>query len=302
MRPRALLVPLLLALMAAPVTSLSPASVPANAAAEIPVLREIRAAHHPGFDRIVFEFEGPLPEHLEARWVERVTQDGSGRPVRIQGNAFILVTMFAVRAHAEAAPFPRTYGPARRAFALPNIAHVVNAGDFEAVVSFGIGLMRRTKILRTLRLVGPSRFVIDVATSFRRETVSAFLVDSVARGAGTPPYVKAVPRPVPRAGIVKASLMRLFAGPTAEERAQGLRLVPSGATGFRGLRVSPSGVARVELTGRCDSRGSDLTIASQIMPTLKQHPGIEWVKILDPQGRTQRPWGRSDSVPACLEP
>ncbi len=56
-----------------------------------------------------------------------------------------------------------TYGPRARAFALPNVAHVVNAGDFEAVVSFGVGLMRRTRILRTTQLRDPARFVVDVA-------------------------------------------------------------------------------------------------------------------------------------------
>ena len=66
---------------------------PAGAAAPFPTLVEIRAAHHPGFDRIVFEFDGGLPERTTARWVDRVTRDPSGLPLAVQGNAFIAVVL-----------------------------------------------------------------------------------------------------------------------------------------------------------------------------------------------------------------
>jgi hypothetical protein len=45
-----------------------------------------------------------------------------------------------------------------------------------------------------------------------------------------------------------------------------------------------------------------VSIAGEIMPTLRQHPTIEWVKILDWRGRTGRPTGQVDSIPECLEP
>jgi hypothetical protein len=38
------------------------------------------------------------------------------------------------------------------------------------------------------------------------------------------------------------------------------------------------------------------------MPTLKQFPSVRWVKIYDQNGRTERPFGHSDSIPFSLEP
>jgi hypothetical protein len=70
---------------------------------------------------------------------------------------------------------------------------------------------------------------------------------------------------------------RLFAGPTANEHASGLRLLQSKATGFAGPSIA-AGVARVRLTGGCSSGGSTVSIAQQILPTLKQLPNVRFVK------------------------
>jgi hypothetical protein len=265
-----------------------------------PTLVEIRAAHHPGFDRIVFEFDGGSPEYTAVRWTDRVTADASGLPVPVQGNAFMHVVMYNVNAHLAEPPYGNTYGPPVRAYDLPNIAHVVEAGDFEMVVSFGIGVMERTRILRTARLRDPSRFVLDVATTFAKVHVPVVFLD---RGGILDPAaagLHAVRRVVPADRQVKSALRRLWAGPTADEREAGLRFRSSATTGFRDFRVNDRGVARLTLKGRCDGRGRRITVADQVMATLKGFEQIEWVKILDPAGRTREPWGTSDSIPDCL--
>lgn len=61
-------------------------------------------------------------------------------------------------------------------------------------------------------------------------------------------------------------------------------------------------MARIQLTGKLSSGGSRLTIAKEIMPTLKQFPSVHWVKIYDQNGRTERPFGHSDSMPVSLKP
>jgi hypothetical protein len=277
-------------------------AVPSASSAPVPTLREIRAAHHPGFDRLVFEFSGGLPEFTRTRWVDEVIQDPSGRPARVAGNAFLEVVMFNVRAHEDAAPFASTYGPGRRAYDLPNIATVVNSGDFEAVVSFGVGLMRRTSILDTSRLVDPPRYVVDVQTNFDRQRVRVYFQDSGNFNAGTAPYRRAVTRGVPVPGVANGALHRMYAGPTEAEWADGLRLVRSTSTGFADLRISTSEVARVRLTGGCDSGGSTFTVANLMTPTLRQFPTVNWVKIYSPSGQTERPTGLTDSIPICLEP
>ena len=265
-----------------------------------PTLREIRAAHHRGYDRLVFEFSGRLPERTRVRWVDRVTADASGLPVRVAGTAFLEVSMFPVVAHNDDGT--TTYGARRRAYDLPNIATVVNSGDFEAVVSFGVGLMKKTSILRTMRLRHPSRYVIDVRTNFERARVKTWFLDEDRFVDNTPPFFRAVRRSVPVPAVARGALHRLYAGPTRAERRDGLRLLRSQSTGFTDLSVNRRKIARVQLTGGCSSGGSTVTVAGEIMPTLRQFPTVRWVKIYDPQGTTETPNGRSDSIPECLEP
>ena len=98
-----------------------------------------------------------------------------------------------------------------------------------------------------------------------------------------------------------AVMDRLFAGPTASEYAGGMRLLESKASGFAGLAIS-GGVARIRLTGGCSSGGSTVSISDEIVPTLKQLPGVRYVKIYDLSGHTEFPTGARDSQPFCLEP
>ena len=56
-----------------------------------PTLVAVRAAHHPGFDRIVYQFEGGLPSIHRIRYVDRLVGDASGLPVRIAGRAILRV-------------------------------------------------------------------------------------------------------------------------------------------------------------------------------------------------------------------
>jgi hypothetical protein len=62
------------------------------------------------------------------------------------------------------------------------------------------------------------------------------------------------------------------------------------------------GVARIRLTFGCSSGGSTVSIAGEIMPTLKQFSSVQGVKIYDPTGNTEVPNGPTDSIPECLEP
>jgi hypothetical protein len=85
------------------------------------------------------------------------------------------------------------------------------------------------------------------------------------------------------------------------EHAGGLRLLRSEATGFADLRIA-DGVARVRLVGGCDSHGSTVTVAGEIMPTLRRLARVDWVKIYGPGGNTAAPTGNTDSLPDCLNP
>jgi hypothetical protein len=275
----------------APVRATAPATTRVT-----PILVAIRAAHHPGFDRIVFEFDGGLPLSHHVRYVGELLGDGSGLPVRIAGRAILRVRFDPAHAHdGQGATVP-----ARKAFALPNIMTTVRSGDFEAVTTYGIGLAKRTSF-EVFTLAEPSRVVIDVKAAFPTVDRKVFFFHRDNFVDNVEPFFIPVLRPVRPSSPATGVMDRLFAGPLAAEQADGLRLLRSHATGYADLVIA-DGVARVRLTGGCNSDGSTVTVAREVMPTLRQFASVEWVKILDPAGNTGDPTGNSDSMPACLEP
>ena len=129
-------------------------------------------------------------------------------------------------------------------------------------------------------------------------------LDRDAIDAGTPPFLRAVARTVPRArprlSEAESALSRLWAGTTQAEKRDGLRFRASGTTGFRDFGVNAQGVARLTLKGRCDGHGAALTVADQVAATLDPFRAVEWLKVYDRAGGTQEPLGQSDSIPDCL--
>jgi len=297
----------------AAITGAALVAAPGSAVAhdDIPTLVDVRAAHHPAaagraaYDRLVFEFTGPVPEHYGLSW-ETEPRYGTADVeevglVPISGNAYLEVFFYEAWSHPEGdLGGGITYGPRSRAFALPNIMQVVNNDDFEASMSLLVGVSQRAPV-RLFTLTSPSRIVVDLDAGFRTVGVRTYFQDLPAYVAGRDPDVRAVTRQVLPPATARGALQRLFAGPTKAEQDAGLRLVSSGAKGFSDLSIV-DGVAKVRLTGGCTSGGSTFTVAGLVVPTLKQFPSVSWVKIYAPDGTTEHPTGRSDSVPECLEP
>lgn len=276
----------------APVTT-APATT-----APVPTLVAVRAAHHAGFDRVVFEFEGGLPASRLVDRVEKLYADGSGRRVRIAGRTLLRVRFEPAQAHTEQGN--ATAAPRRRAFPLPNLLTVVRSGDFEAVTTYGLGLAKRTRYtVSTLR--DPDRVVIDIRAAFPTVQRTVFFLDQDRFVSAVEPYFVATTRPVRPLTPATGVMDRLFAGPLPSERADGLVLLRSDARSYRDLSVE-NGVARLRLVGGCDSGGSTVSIAGEILPTLRSLSTVDRVKLFDPSGRTLHPNGPGDSTPACLEP
>lgn len=246
---------------------------------------------------MVFRFAGAVPVRRIARYVDRLIADPSGRRVPIAGRTVLQVTLSPATARNGGGAFT---APSRIAFALPNVMTLVRSGDFEAVVSYGIGLAARASF-HVHALTSPSRVVIDVATPFRTTLKRVYFFNRANFTVGKEPYFTSVLRPVRLSGPATGLMDRLFAGPTPLETSRGLALLASRATGYTGLSVR-SGVARMRLTGGCSSGGSTASIADEIGPTLKQLPAVRYVKIYDPAGHTGDPAGPIDSRPGCLEP
>jgi hypothetical protein len=275
---------------------LVPLAVPAGAVT-VPRLVAVRAAHHPGIDRVVFEFTGGLPRSRTASYVSQLIGDASGLPVRIAGRAVLQARFSQADGHDATG---RATAPSRVAYALPNVMTVVQSGDFEAVLTYGIGLMARQPY-RMYALTSPPRVVLDVAAAFPTVARRVWMFNQARYLANTEPFFTPVWRQV-LAGLPATTLLhRVYAGPTPAEQRSGLRLLLSGSTGLSAVSVS-DGIARVRLAGGCRSGGSTVTVAGQIMPTLLALPTVDHVKIYDPQGRTESPFGHTSSIPECLEP
>ena len=124
---------------------------------------------------------------------------------------------------------PRRPLSRQHTYALPGLIQVVKAGDFESVLSFGVGVARAAPI-HMFTLTNPSRVVIDVRTPYRTVQVRDYFLDSHRFATGQAPYTHAVYRPVIWPATAFGAMQRLFAGPTQGELASGLRFhagVPS---------------------------------------------------------------------------
>jgi hypothetical protein len=136
------------------------AAAPAGAQST-PTLVDVRAGSHAGFDRVVFEFQGDVPQH-RIGYVDQLVEDGSGNPVSVAGAADLEVVFQGANAHKEdGSP---TISPRRFSPGLPAVKEIAQLGDFEAVVSYGIGVDQRRPI-QVSTLSNPSRLVIDIATT-----------------------------------------------------------------------------------------------------------------------------------------
>lgn len=302
MKVRWLLSSLVALVLAVPlVLALGPASSGAervSSAPTTPVLVAVRAAHRDGVDRVVFEFRGGLPAKREVDYVDRLFADGSGRRVRVAGQALLRVRFERAQAHTDdGSP---TAAPRRVAYALPNVMTAVRAGDFEAVTTYGLGLAKRTPV-RVTTLQAPPRVVVEVGAGFATVQRKVWFLDRDRFVEDHEPFFVAVRRPVVPGAPATGLMDRLFAGPLAGERSRGLRLLRSGATGYDDLTVA-GGTADLRLTGRCRSGGATVSIAGEVLPTLDQLPTVDRVVLRDAAGSTLDPDGPGDSTPACLEP
>jgi hypothetical protein len=107
---------------------------------------------HAGFDRFVIRLRLGTPGY-DVRTVPQVVKDPSGLPLPLLGSARLLVVLHQARAHTV---------PAVLTPLCSNLLQVKKAGDFEGVVSFGLGL-KHTAGFRVFRLTGPTRVVVDVS-------------------------------------------------------------------------------------------------------------------------------------------
>jgi len=125
----------------------------------VAVLRNVRAAGHGDFDRIVFEFEGPTPPYVVSYTDVPVSQCGSGAAVSLPGTAILTVRISPANAHTEEG---RASGaPHQLKAAGDNILEMRQTSDFEAVVLWAVAL-KHARRYSVRELSAPARVIIDL--------------------------------------------------------------------------------------------------------------------------------------------
>jgi len=141
---------------------------------------DVRVAHHDGYDRLVIGFPtaNTMPQYqLTQQATAQFVRDASGQPVVLSGSAGIRLV---IRNADIVSGAPSDVKPN-----LPEIREVAQIGNFERVVSYGIGLATPA-CFRVLELTGPTRLVIDVQTP-ADATAATSSAPSAAPSASTSP-------------------------------------------------------------------------------------------------------------------
>ena len=129
-------------------------------AGDIARLVDVRTGRHEGFDRVVFEFTGTLPGYRVEYTTAPAEGCGSGLAAEIAGAALLQVRMAPAAAHDDDGA--STFGPQELTPGLPAILEIESTCDFEAILTWVVGLSE-TADFSVTDLVEPLRVVVDVA-------------------------------------------------------------------------------------------------------------------------------------------
>lgn len=116
----------------------------------LPSFTEVELESEDGVDRITFEFEPESSAPNRPPWhhisfVDELITEGEGRPVEVEGNAFVLVSFQAIGVDLSGEEPVEVYtGPKEFTPGYGILKEAEHLGDFEAQVSWGLGLADRT--------------------------------------------------------------------------------------------------------------------------------------------------------------
>jgi hypothetical protein len=143
---------------ALPSFSTAPKNAPDPHPHHLTQLWRVRTATNGTFDRIVFD-ERFSPSGYHVRYVKHVIADGSGKRVHVKGRFFLSVSVPGTSTSGAAGTPTQVHKVITPA--LPEVVQIKKTGEFENVVSFGIGLRHREGF-RVFVLHSPRRLVVDV--------------------------------------------------------------------------------------------------------------------------------------------
>jgi hypothetical protein len=138
----------------------------APASTSTSLLTAVQTAVHDGCDRIVFAFRDGAPPGYEVGYKPGpFTKGESEEPLEVQGAAYLVVRLDKASGLDQSSPMgTATYTGPRvlTGLGLTHAAEVVNAEDFEGVMTWVVGLdSQRPFTVTTLN--SPPRVVVDVS-------------------------------------------------------------------------------------------------------------------------------------------
>jgi hypothetical protein len=133
-----------------------------SAPAQPAVLKTISTGRHGSYERLVLTFTGAY-QAVTVKYVPVVRADPSDAAVTLAGRAYLQITVHGAVARWGEPAHPYA-GPTTVTPGYPTLRQARISGDFEAVLSLGVGVSR-TAGFQVMRLRSPDRLVIDVATA-----------------------------------------------------------------------------------------------------------------------------------------
>jgi hypothetical protein len=121
----------------------------------------VRAAHHEGYDRVVFELSGSGTPGWSVEYVETPSDQGSGEAVDVPGSAFLQVTLQGTSNPYDSGAEELARGPVAVS-GTDVVEGVFYDATFEGTSVAWLGTSDRTPF-RVYALTGPSRVVVEVA-------------------------------------------------------------------------------------------------------------------------------------------
>lgn len=125
---------------------------------------DVRIGHHPGFDRVVYQFGGSGgPPGWVVQYTDRAVQNGSGRQLEIAGTSVLEVEILGTAYPWDSGATPYSGPDPATDPSAPRIAGVYGTQVYEGTTQSFIGIDADRPPFSVTTLDNPVRLVIDIA-------------------------------------------------------------------------------------------------------------------------------------------